>query len=180
MKTKYLILYLSFGLILSCNKPDNFIIETDVEKIAVNASKNGLTVEENGRLGLLIHDSKKKNTIGKSIPPVYVMNLSYQKVNLLDELGKVNDDFILISSDIYCGFGADCMRNIFPKSLIKFRANHKDVKAFCLLKRTESDLSDSIEFINTIEELKPLYNSIYIIEEKVTDTSTGQTSDTLN
>jgi hypothetical protein len=56
MKKNYLIaLCLSFGLILSCNSPKNYIIATDVEKIALNASKNGLTVEENGRLGLLIH-----------------------------------------------------------------------------------------------------------------------------
>jgi len=157
---------LSLGLILSCNKPDNFIIETDIEKIAINASKNGLTVEQNGRLGLLINDSVKKNTIGKSLPVVFVSNLSHQKVNLLDELEKVNSDFVLISSDIYCGFGGDCLRNIFPLSLKKYRANYKDIQAICLLKRTESDISDSINFIKTIQELKPLYNSIYIIEEK--------------
>jgi len=165
-KNNLIALFLSLGLILSCNKPDNFIIETDIEKIALNASKNGLTVEQNGRLSLLINDSVKKNTIGKSLPIVFVTNLSHQKVNLLDVLDKVNNDFILISSDIYCGFGGDCMRNIFPKSLKKYRANYEDIQVFCLLKRTESDISDSISFNKTIQELKPLYNSIYIIEEK--------------
>jgi hypothetical protein len=157
---------LTLGLLISCNKPDNFIIGTDVEKIVSNASKNGLTVEANERLGLLIYDSIKKNTIGKTLPDMLVRDLSHQKLNLIDELKKEHNDFILVSSDIYCGFGMDCILNIFPESLKKFRAQNEDIKAFCLLKRTAADNGDSVRFNKTINELIPLYNSIYIIEEK--------------
>jgi len=167
MKKTYLVVFcLSLGLLLACNKRGNFIIATDVEKIVLNASKNGLTVEEGSRLGVLIHDSIKKNTIGKTLPNVLVSNLSHEKLNLFDELDKGNNDFILVSSDIYCGFGLDCISNIFPKSFKKFRAKNKDINAFCLIVRTEYDKSDSSRFNETINELKPLYNSIYIIEEK--------------
>ena len=165
-KIHVIFLFLLLGLILSCNRPDNSIIETDTEKIIVNASKNGLTIEETGRLSLLMNDSVRKNTIGKKLPNVIVTNVSHQKVNLLDELYKINNVFVLVSSDIYCGFGADCMRNVFPESLKKYRAKNNDIQAICLLKRTESDKNDSIEFNKTIKELMPLYNSIYIIEEK--------------
>jgi hypothetical protein len=153
-------------LLLSCNEPDSFIIETDVEKIVLNASKNGLTVKENERLGAFIYDTIKTNTIGKTLPPVPVSNLSHQKLNLYDELKKVKNDFILVSSDVYCGFGMDCILNIFPESFKKFSAKNEDTKAFCLLKRTEADNGDSVRFNKTINELIPLYTSIYIIEEK--------------
>lgn len=157
---------LALALLLSCNEPDNFIIETDVEKIVLNASKNGLTVKENERLGAFIYDTIKINTIGKTLPNVTVSNLSHQKLNLYDELKKEKNDFILVSSDVYCGFGMDCILNIFPESFKKFSAKNEDTKAFCLLKRTESDKKDASKFNRTINELKPLYNSIYIIEEE--------------
>lgn len=157
---------LALALLLSCNEPDSFIIETDVEKIVLNASKNGLTVKENERLGAFIYDTIKINTIGKTLPPVTVSNLSHQKLNLYDELKKEKNDFILVSSDVYCGFGMDCILNIFPESFKKFIAKNEDTKAFCLLKRTESDKKDASKFNRTINELKPLYNSIYIIEEE--------------
>ena len=150
---------------MSCNKPDNFIIETDIGEIISNASKNGLTVGQNGKLGFLIHDSISKNTIGKTIPSIIVSNLSHNKINLLDELSNANNDFIIISSDIYCGFGSDCILNIFPKSFKKFRIEHKNIPVFCLIRRTESDISDSLKFNETLDELKTLYNSIYIIDE---------------
>ena len=149
-----------------CNKPNNFIIETDIEKITLNASKNGLTVEENERLGLLIVDSLKKNTIGKTLPNIIVSNVTNQKLNLLDELDKVNHNFILISSDIYCGFGLECISNLFPKAFEKFSSKNKDIPAYCLVKRTESDISDSVRFYKTVNELNPYYTAIFIIEDK--------------
>ena len=167
MNNKYIIaLFLALILIWSCNKPDNYIIETDTGKIAENASKNGLTLEGNIRLSILTNDSIRKNTVGKTLPNVIVSSFSRQKLNLLDELDKVNSDFILISSDLYCGFGLDCLTNIFPASYKKYCSKNKEIPVFCLIKRTESDISDSINFYKTINELKPLYSSIFIIEEK--------------
>jgi len=165
-KTLLITILLSLEFFISCSKSINYIIETDIAQISINASKNGLTVEEDRNLGSLIFDSIKKNTIGKTLPNVTVTNLLQQKLNLIKELDKVNNNFILVSSDIYCGFGLDCISNLFPKAYKLFSDENKDIPAFCLLKRTEFDTKDSLKLIKTMNELNPFYTSIYIIEDK--------------
>lgn len=161
-KTQLIFVYVLLGILFSCNNPDNYIIETDIERIAINASKNGLTVEESGRMGALVFDSLKKNTVGKKLPSVIVTNLSNQKLNLANDLSGTS---VIISSDIYCGFGLDCISNLFPKALKLLKNKNKDTRIICLLKKTASDVKDSKLFDKTLNELKSSYQAIYIIDE---------------
>ncbi|ESU22936.1 hypothetical protein FLJC2902T_32420 [Flavobacterium limnosediminis JC2902] len=169
MSKKILTLNLLFWLTISCNKYDNPIIEIDTAKIRLEAAKNGLTVEENEKLNILLNDSVIKNTIGKTLPNIVVRNIANQKKNFLDELDKFDNDFILISSDVYCGFGIECITDIFPKSYKKFSTENKRVPVICLIKRTADDIKDSEAINKTIEKIKPFYNSIYIVDEKETN-----------
>ncbi|ESU27126.1 hypothetical protein FLJC2902T_22350 [Flavobacterium limnosediminis JC2902] len=166
MKNFVIILGLLFGLLSSCNKHGNNIIEIDPDKIRSNASKNGLTVEENEKLNMTIDDSIKKNTTGKTLPNIIITDISYQKKFFLDELDNIDGDFILISTDVYCGFGLECLIDIFPKSYKKFSKENKSVPVICLIKRTEDDINNLKRINKTIDEIKPFYDSIYIIDEK--------------
>jgi len=167
MKTRLILICLLLAILFSCKRTNPFIIETDIERISTNSIKNGLTIKENENLAKLIVDTLRKNTIGKVLPGVMVTDLSNQKLNLLDGLDKLNGNFIIISSDVHCGFGLDCMTNLFPEALKQSKAHNMDIETVCLLKKTEFDIKDSIKFIKTLKQIKPFYQTIFIIDERL-------------
>jgi hypothetical protein len=166
MKNPIIIFNLLFLLTISCSKRENTIIEIDTDKIILEASKDGLTEDESEKLNIVLYDSIMKNTIGKNIPNIIMYDIANQKKSILTELDKIDSDFILVSSDLYCGYGTECITDVFPKSYKKFSQEHGHILVICLIKRTEDDINDSGTIKKTIDNIKPFYNSIYIIDEK--------------
>ncbi len=121
--TIFIIECLLIGFLFSCKRPVNYIIQIDTGKIVLDAAKeNGLTVEQSQSMGVLVRDSIEKNTIGKRIPDIIITNESSKKYNLRNEISK---NTIIVISDIYCGFGLDCLSNIYPKVSKKLTDNNK-------------------------------------------------------
>jgi hypothetical protein len=162
-KTALIIAGFFLLLSISSNRSKNYVVATDIEKIATSFNGNGLTEEESIKQDKIRLDSMLKNTIGKSIPEIEVTTLSNQKLILGYEFAG---NFIIVSCDAYCGFGLECITDLFPKAITKFNKNNKAIPVICLLKKTENDKSNSMRFNNTLKELKRLYQTIYIIDEK--------------
>jgi hypothetical protein len=162
-------LYYFIGVILlisiySCDSNNNYIVPFNSEKAYEEAAKNGLTQEESDKISESIYDSIITNTVGKSFPSIKVTNLTNKETNLADEL---KDYSIIVSSDLYCGYGKECLMNTFPNSLKKIK--NKKIHTICLIKNNETSLEDSIIFKQQIEKLNTLYSSVYYINEKEAD-----------
>lgn len=123
---------------------------------------NGETVAQSNKRGEVFRQNLKSNTIDKYIPNVPVYSLSGKEFNLQDVISKKT---ILISSDSYCGFGGASLRNDFPVALDSLKNELQDYDVICLLKRTEWDMEDSTRFEGFKEELREIYETLYIIEE---------------
>ena len=105
-------------LMYSCNSNSNYIVPFNSEKAYEEAAKNGLTHEESDKISESIYDSIIANTVGKSFPGIKVTNLTNKEINLADDL---KDYSIIVSSDLYCGYGKECLLNTFPNSLKKIK-----------------------------------------------------------
>lgn len=149
-------------LIYSCNS--NYIVPFNSEKTYEQAAKNGLTEQESIKLSELIHDSIITNTVGKDFPNIAVTNQDNKEINLADEL---KDYSIIVSSDLYCGYGKECLMNTFPNSLKKIK--NKNIHTICLIKKSDESNEDIKTFKSQIEQLKALYSSVYFINEKEAD-----------
>jgi hypothetical protein len=145
----------------SCNSNSNYIVPFNSEKAYEEAAKNGLTQEESDEISESIYDSIIANTVGKSFPGIKVTNLTNKEINLADDL---KDYSIIVSSDLYCGYGKECLLNTFPNSLKKIK--NKNIHTICLIKKNDESVEDTKTLKLQIEQLKALYSSVYFINEK--------------
>jgi hypothetical protein len=161
--TTTVLVYIFLCFATACNQAPGYIVETDISKISTDASKDGLTVEENMNFGSFVTDSVKKNTIGKSLPDITVTDLSNRKLKLRD---KISVNCIIISSDIYCSYGLDGLSAIFPKAIKMLDKQLMNTQVICLLKKTHKDDANPELFNNVIKELKSSYSAIYIVDKR--------------
>jgi hypothetical protein len=160
-RTNLIIVIFIFGILTFCSEPKNYIIETNIQSLKVDSTK-AQTVDESQKASNDFFIRVLKNTIDKSIPPTIIISSKGDKIDLIDILKK---ETIIISSDIYCGFGLEGLTNDFPKAIKQLDKESRNFDIVCLLKRTQLDLENPEKFNKTLKELKSYFQAIYIIEE---------------
>jgi len=148
-------------LAISCQHAYTYIIETDINKLAPDR-KNGETIIQSNEKARKFFDEVTNNTVGKMIPHLKITDTLGNKKDLQDVLsGKT----IIISSDLYCGFGEEGLLNDFPKAMKRIGAEKNHLRIICLIKKQQDDEENPKRLINTLKELNRYYTDIYIINE---------------
>ena len=148
----------------SCvNQPANEIIQTD-QSVFMPDLTNGMTVEESEAHSRKVHNTVLENTLGRSVPDTKIFTTGGEQLNLTDILQPKT---IVISSDAHCGWGTGGITNDFPKAVSKIRTPYPefDWNILCLLKRDSSDFENPTKFNRLIKEVRPLYDTFFIIDE---------------
>lgn len=161
MKLKiYIRTFLTVLVLASCTRVENYVIETDFSQL-IPDTINGETEKESQVKSRGFYKLLLLNTIDKTIPDTEIFTVNGKKLNLRDVL---NTKTIIISSDNHCGWGLDGLTNDFPKALKKLQNEISDVKIICLFKREKTDIENSVSFDKTLNELKLIYETVYIID----------------
>ena len=156
----YFVISIIFLFTTSCSREAKYIIETDFSKLLPDTI-NGEIYGKLNKKSQEFYKELLSNTIDRSISDIEIINDVGDKINLRNIL---HSETIIISADNHCAWGLECLTNDFPNALKKVvNANFRVV---CLLKREESDINNQESFNNTFNELKQIYESVYIIEEK--------------
>ena len=162
MRVKHHIkILLAFTLLISCTQSEDYIIETDLNQFLPDTI-NGETIKESNERSRLFTEKLISKTVNRAIPGIVIFSLNGEKLNLRDVL---NNETIIISSDIYCGWGTECLTNDFPNAIKQLANVHGAFDVICLLKREASDIQNPVRFDSFLTELEVYYEKIYIIDE---------------
>lgn len=148
----------------SCvNEPPNEIIQTD-QRVFMPDITDGLTVKESEAHSRKVHNTVLENTVGRRVPDTRIFTTGGEQLNLKN---IIQPKTIVISSDAHCGWGTGGITNDFPKAVKKIRDSHPefDWNILCLVKRDSSDFENPAPFDRLIREVRPLYDTFYIIDE---------------
>lgn len=121
-----------------------------------------LTVEESRQRDKLMVEDVIRKTVGKKIPPLPVTTLSGQTMVLSDILVEKS---ILITCDAHCGWSSEHATNDFRKALKKLHDHGIRPVVICLLMQSDHDTMYPEKFNALQDELRPLYQNIYIISD---------------
>ena len=155
------VIIILLGLFTFCSRTNNHIIETDIQSLMAVSTK-AQTVDEAQKSSNEFIEKVIKNTVGKNIPQIIITSPEGGKINLTDLLNKKT---IIVSSDIYCGFGLESLTNDFPKAIQQIEQELQDIDIVCLLKRKQLDFENPAKFNKALDELKFYFPSFYIIED---------------
>ena len=162
MKIKSIISVLIFGsLLFSCTDNEKYIIQTDYSQLLPDTI-NGETVMESNNKNKKFIENLISNTVDRAIPSIEIFTVEGERLNLRSIIQK---ETIIISSDIYCGWGLECLTNDFPKAIKQLQNSLENIDIICLLKRQNSDIENPEAFNQDINDLKLIYEKVYIIEE---------------
>lgn len=155
-------------VIFGCTQKTNYIIPADLsrseDEVTARLKTHGLTQEEMN--GIMEGQMKEvmNNTVGKTMPDVFVRSLAGKVVNL-KSLIKVKT--LLNFTDAHCGAGAESTIGTLPGVLKKLKQENININTILILVKTPDDSANIARFSRFIEECKPLYSNIYIIEEDI-------------
>lgn len=159
--TKYTKIFLTVLVLTSCNRSENYIIETDFSLLMPDTI-NGETETKSQEKTHNFYNHLFLNTVSKTIPDIEIYTDDGKKLNLRD---VITTETIIIASDNHCSWGIEGLTNDFPKALKKLQNELSDIQIICLLKREKSDLENPVVFLQRLTELNLLYNTVYIIDE---------------
>jgi len=123
---------------------------------------NGETEKKSQERSREFHKLLVSNTISKTIPDTEIFTIDGEKLNLRDVL---NTETIIIASDNHCGWGLESLTNDFPEALEKLRDEISDIEIICLFKREKSVIEKPMAFNKRLNELKLIYETVYIIDD---------------
>jgi len=146
---------------ISCTQTDNYIIETDREKLVPDRT-HGVTEEAAQKQSRMFFNEVIENTIGKEIPHLQITSISGQKTDLKDLL---KGQTLLASSDVYCSWGLEGLTNDLPKAMELCVPQSNDLRVLCLIKVEEEDKTNPERLNKTIKELTYYYDTIYLVDE---------------
>jgi hypothetical protein len=152
-------------LMISCSSENNYIVPVDFYTHLMPDTVNGETVEQSMEKHRRFRELILENTIGKEIPPVNVIDMLGDTVNLKDHLsGKM----IIISCDAHCGFSMEHATNDFQVALKKLAEDDVYPRVLCLMIKDPVDYLHPDNFERDLKELKDFYNteSIFILDSK--------------
>jgi hypothetical protein len=158
MKSKIATFLFVLSLFASCNRANNYIIQTDTEKFF---SQKALTQEQSMEIGQQILTENRNNTIGRRIPSIIISDLYGEKIDLRKVL---NQETIMIAGTPFCGYGQEEVEKNFPKMLRNLDADTVDFKVICLV-ITENGEPNTDE-ISFGTQLRSEYKNIYFIDNK--------------
>ena len=158
---KYIKIFLIVLVLTSCAKSRNYVIETDFS-LLIPDTINGETVKESQKKSKKFYELLLSNTIDRIIPDIEIFTVDGKKLNLPDVL---NTETIIIASDNHCGWGLECLTNDFPNAIKSLQNEISNIKIICLLKRENSDIKDPESFNQTLNELKLIYETVYVIDD---------------
>jgi hypothetical protein len=158
---KYIRISLTVLVLASCTRPSNYVIETDFNQLMPDTI-NGETEKESQKKSQEFYKLLLSNTIDKTIPDIEIFTVDGKKLNLRDVL---NTETIIISSDNHCGWGLEALTNDFPNAMKNLQNEIPDINIICLFKREKSDIENPVAFNKTLNELKLIYESVYVIDE---------------
>jgi hypothetical protein len=154
-------IFLTVLVLASCSRSENYVIETDFSQLMPNTI-NGETEKESQEKSQKFYELLLSNTLFKTIPDIEIFTVDGKKLNLRD---VINSETIIIASDNHCGWGLEALTNDFPKALEKLQNEISNTKIICLFKREKSDIENPMAFDKTLNELKLIYETVYIIDD---------------
>ncbi|HNX89178.1 MAG TPA: hypothetical protein PKH58_08855 [Paludibacteraceae bacterium] len=161
---RYLLILAAVFLALSCSRKPGTIMPVDFgtfEK-AMN-SGSALTQQDVNKLMADLQEEVQKNTAGKQLPDVQVMDLPGNRFNLPDMIRRKT---IIAVSDAHCGIGKGCTMEDLPKIITRLKKQYDDFDVICLVVRTKADIDDPAAFKSYLAGLKPLYPVLCVMEEE--------------
>lgn len=159
--TKYIKVLLTVLVLTSCTRSENYIIEADFSLLMPDTI-NGETEKQSQEKTRDFCKLLLGNTISKTIPDTEISTIDGKKLNLRDVL---NTETIIIASDNHCAWGLEALTNDFPEALKKLQDEISHINVICLLKREKSDIENPMAFSKRLDELKLIYETVYIIDE---------------
>ncbi len=156
----YIKIILTVLVLTSCARTENYVIETDFSQLMPDTI-NGETEKESQAKSQEFYNLLLSNTISKTIPDIEIFTVDGKKLNLRDVL---NTETIIIAGDNHCSWGLEALTNDFPKVLKKLKSEISEIKIICLFKREKSDIENPVAFDQTLNELKMIYETVYIID----------------
>lgn len=159
--TTYIKVFFTVLVLASCVRSENYIIETDLSLLMPDTI-NGETEKKSQERSREFHKLLLSNTISKTIPDTEIFTVDGKKLNLRDVL---NSETIIIASDNHCSWGLESLTNDFPETLKKLQHEISDIQIICLFKREKSDLENPVAFNKRLNELKLIYETVYIIDD---------------